>query len=124
MKKIPFGLLLVLILGGPSTRAAEAPLSEKDKIEALIKHVGNLKEGKFIRNGREYDAETAVTFLKRKWDSVKDEVTTAKDFIEKVASMSSTSGKPYEIKLKDGKTVKAGDYLKDELKRIEKAGKP
>jgi hypothetical protein len=42
------------------------------------------------------------------------------DFIEKVASVSSTSGKPYVIRFKDSHEVKCGDYLKEELKKLEK----
>jgi hypothetical protein len=94
-------------------------LSEKEKIEALIKHVEGLSDAVFIRNGSEYDAKTAAKFLRGKWDREPD-IKTAKEFIDKLASASSTSGKPYLIRFKDGKEVKSGDYLKAELARIEK----
>jgi len=45
---------------------------------------------------------------------------TAMDFIDKVASVSSTSGKPYVICIKGAREVKCGEYLKDELKKLEK----
>ena len=52
-------------------------------------------------------------------DSQEKEVKTATDFIEKVASISSTSGKPYVIRFKGKPDVKCGDYLKEELKKLE-----
>lgn len=96
-------------------------LTEKQKIEALIKHVEQIKDAKFVRNDTEYDAKTAATFLRRKWEANERDVKTAKDFIEKVASVSSTTGKPYMIRLKDGKEMKSGEYLLGELKKLEKS---
>ena len=97
-------------------------LSEKEKIEALIRTLEGLSDAKFIRNGSEYDSSSAATFLRRKWAAQSKTTATAQDFIQNVASGSGTSGKPYVIRLKDGKSVQCGDYLKGELKRIE-AGK-
>jgi len=42
------------------------------------------------------------------------------DFIDKVATVSGTSGKPYVIRFKDSREVKCGDYLTAELKKMEK----
>jgi hypothetical protein len=114
--------LLILGLLAPRVTAEPMsepkPMSETEKIEALIKHVEGLTEAKFVRNGREYDAKTAAKFLKAKWDSKKDEIKTAQDFIEKAASASSTSGKPYLIR-KDGKDIKSSEYLMAQLKKLE-----
>jgi hypothetical protein len=107
----------------PATERTPAPgLSEKEKIEALIKHVGALGDAVFIRNGSDYDAATAARFLRGKWEKDPD-VRTAKDFIARVASVSSTSGKAYLIRFKDGREVKSGEYLTKELEKIEK-GEP
>jgi hypothetical protein len=96
-----------------------SPPSEKEKIESLIRTVEGLKDARFIRNGSEYDSSSAAKFLRRKWESQAKEIATARDFIDKAASNSSASGKPYMIKFKEGKVVKCGDYLAGELKRIE-----
>jgi hypothetical protein len=100
--------------------AAEKTLGEKEKIEALIKHVANLKDARFVRNDTEYDAASAAEFLRRKWKWKASDISTARDFIEKIATVSSTSGKPYLIRFKDGKEVKSGEYLSSELKKLEK----
>lgn len=103
------------------TQAAEA-LSETAKINALISHVETLQDATFIRNGSDYSAKNAAKFLRGKWDANKNEIATAKDFIEKAATKSSTTGKPYLIKLKDSGETPCADYLTTQLIKIE-AGK-
>ena len=111
--------LLALTTALQRTSAAE-PLGEKQKIEALIKHVEALNDTKFVRNGVEYDAESAGKFLRAKWAANESEIKTAKDFIEKIASASSTTGMPYLIRPKDGKEIKSGEFLLAKLKKLEK----
>jgi len=114
-------LLLLVTTATPFTlRAAAKPATEKEKIEALIKNIENLQGATFIRNDSAYDAKSAATFLRRKWQAQGKDIKTATDFIEQVASMSGTSGKPYLIRFKDAREVKCGDYLKVELKKMAK----
>ncbi len=90
---------------------------EKGKIEGLIQHIEGLKDANFIRNGKEYDAKNAAKFLRGKWQSKEKEIKTAADFIDKAASVSSSTGKPYLIRFGDGREVKCGEYLKEQLKK-------
>ena len=107
-----FGLLLPFASIGQT-----APEPERQKIESLINHVGGLKDARFIRNGKEYDVATAVRFLRGKWKANDKEVKTARDFVDKVASASGTSGKPYRIRFKDGREIASRDFLLAELKK-------
>jgi hypothetical protein len=100
-------------------RAQNLSATEKQKIEALIKEVGDLKDAKFVRNGSTYEPATAVRFLRGKWDANKFEVKSAGDFVDKVASKSGTSGKPYLLRFKDGKEMTSREFLLAELKKIE-----
>ncbi len=54
---------------------------------------------RFQRNGSWHDATEARAHLQRKYDYLlkKDKVDTAEQFIERAASQSSMSGKPYRI---------------------------
>jgi hypothetical protein len=119
-------LVLVLVVGLLAfavfphfSSAQSAPAAEKQKIEALIKQVSELKDAKFVRNGSIYEPPTAVRFLRRKWEANDAQVTTARDFIDKVASVSGTSGKSYLIRFKDGRELKSRDFLLAELKKLE-----
>ena len=109
-----FGMLLPPVVAGQT-----APATERQKIESLIKQVGEIKDAKFIRNGSTYEVASAVRFLRSKWDANDSAVKTARDFIEKVASASGTSGKPYLIRFNDGREIKSRDYLLGELQKLE-----
>jgi hypothetical protein len=101
------------------TTAQSAPAAEKQKIEALIKQLGDLKDARVVRNGSAYEPATAARFLRSKWQANDTEVKTARDFVDKVASSSGTSGKPYLIRFKDGRELKSRDFLISELNKIE-----
>ncbi|SRR6266498_1861359 len=109
-----FGMLLPPVVAGQT-----APVAERQKIESLIKQVGDLKDAKFIRNGSTYEVSSAVRFLRGKWNANAAEVKSARDFIDKVASMSGTSGKPYLIRFNDGREIKSREYLLAELQKLE-----
>lgn len=107
------------LLGVGHLAAAPVPATEKQKIEALIHQVSDLKDATFIRNGSTYSSKSAATFLRRKWQANHSEVRTARDFIDKVASISGTSGRPYLIRFKDGKEIHSRDFLLAKLKNLE-----
>lgn len=103
-------------------KAAQAPLSEPEKIDRLIAYIGGLQGAKFIRNGTEYGTDEAVQHLQLKRRNAGDHVRTADDFIRECASYSSLSGKPYLIRFADGRTRTAEDVLREELGRINAGG--
>jgi len=109
-----FGMLLPTVVAGQT-----APAAERQKIESLIKQVGELKDAQFIRNGSTYEVSSAVRFLRGKWNANAAEVKSARDFIDKVASASGTSGKPYLIRFKDGRELTSREFLLAELQKIE-----
>ena len=118
--KFPLAATLFLALVLPTfVQAQTTALSEKEKIEALINLVSQLKTAKFIRNGWTYSADTAATFLRLKWQANDAIVKSARDFIDRIGSMSGTSGKPYLVRLKDGTEVHSREFLLGELKKLE-----
>lgn len=89
---------------------------EKKKIEFLICSVENLKGAIFIRNGSEYDGKKAAEHLRLKLKNAGGRVQTADDFIRLCASQSYITGKPYMIRLSDGKIMKSEKYFRGKLK--------
>ena len=122
-RKLKISFMLAIWIMGlmASSRllAQTAPPPEKAKIEALIHAVSELDQAKFIRNGAEYDVTVAVRFLRGKWKANDKEVKSAQDFIDKVASASGPSGKPYMIRFKDGREIPSRDFLIAELRKQE-----
>ena len=99
------------------TKSAAILTAEKQKIEHLIKTVA-ASDVIFIRNGEEYGATEAAEHLYNKWQQAGDEIKTLDDFIEKIASRSSASGKSYQIKLKTGEIVPAKTWMKEQAKNL------
>jgi hypothetical protein len=112
-------IVALVLVESQFTNAASAPGDETQKIEAMIQDVRDLKDATFIRNGSSYNSKSAAIFLRRKWQASHSEVTTARDFIDKVASFSGTSGKPYLIRFKDGKEIPSREFLLAKLKTLE-----
>jgi Family of unknown function (DUF5329) len=103
------------------TEASAQPnsaMSEKDKILRLIQVVEQ-SDITFIRNGDEHDAQEAAAHLRRKYDYAGSDIQTVDQFIENIASRSSSSNQPYQVKLKDGAIVNAEDWFRDRLKEIQ-----
>lgn len=98
--------------------AQSAPAPEKQKIEALIKRVGELRDVKFLRNGTTYGSTTAVLFLRAK-EANNAETRTVWEFIDKIASVSGSSGKPYLIRFQDGREINSRDFLIAELNKLD-----
>jgi len=99
------------------------PAAEEAKAQALLARVQTAQGAVFIRNGTEYGSANAAEFLRRK--CVKDwgKMANAREFINTCASQSSTSGKPYQIKLAGGIPQPSAQLLTQWLEEIERTGK-
>lgn len=101
---------------------AQAAMSalEAARVEQLLQYIESQPQARFVRNGRAYSNADAVRFLRAKLDKMGQHVTTAAQFIDEIASRSSTSGEAYLIRFPDGRTVTAAQFLGDELRRIDR----
>jgi hypothetical protein len=114
MKKILVVAFVILALFSGAVSAQDN--IEKNKIEFLISSIENLKGAIFIRNGSEYDGKAASEHLRMKLQNAGGRVQTADDFIKLCASRSYITGKPYMIRLSNGKTIKSEEYFREKLK--------
>jgi hypothetical protein len=134
MKKIRYPLLAAAVaaalLGAHPALAAGAPakpvasaahLSEAQKIQALIGSIEHLQGAVFIRKGTEHAAPEAAAHLRRKLDYAGKRIQTAEQFIDKLATGSSVSGKPYKIRFADGHTVDSAAFFHEQLRKLEAA---
>ncbi len=102
-----------------ATARAAPPPPEQARIERLIEFVETQNGIRFVRNGSRYSAQDAAKFLRGKYKKMGEHVGTAQQFIEQIASRSSTSGEVYRIRLADGREIAAARFLGDELKRMD-----
>ena len=103
-------------IGGPLI--VPSVLSEEQKITQLINYIEKL-DARFIRNGSEYTPVDAAKHLRMKREKAGKKIKTAKDFIDNIASKSSISGEPYQIKYANGLKLNVRDVLYYELKKVE-----
>jgi hypothetical protein len=111
--------ILVFFVVAVEAAAASRPAGEQAKIDWLLKEIGDSK-AVFIRNGKEYEADRAVSHLKTKLFFAGSRVQTARQFIVGVASHSEESGKPYEIRPPDGNQQRLETWLLERLAVYEK----
>ncbi|NRF66558.1 DUF5329 family protein [Aquincola sp. S2] len=114
-------LLGALISGLAGAAQAGPSAAEMARIERLLAMIGSRRDMRLVRNGQEHDTDTAVSFLRGKLKHYGDDIKTAEDFIERLASRSSTTGQLYWVRLADGRQIPAGDFLRIELARLDKA---
>jgi hypothetical protein len=105
--KLPPALLLVLALVLPALAAPES--ASEAEIQYLLEFVAT-SNCDFIRNGSRHDPAEAADHLRLKYNRGKQYATSAEQFIDRLASESSWTGKPYTVNC-EGRTEPAGDWL-------------
>ena len=78
----------------------------------------------FYRNGSWYDSKRAQAHLRDKYQmlAAADQISTAEDFIEKAATKSSLSGRPYEVRCGGGEALTSNQWLRKALARYRTYG--
>ena len=93
---------------------ADVPEDQKIEINHLLDFVKN-SPCTFIRNGSSYPGEKSVAHIQKKYDYYRDDIKNTEDFINYSATKSTMSGKYYTVVCPDNKTIKAKDWLLNEL---------
>jgi hypothetical protein len=111
--------LLALLFGTAALLAQATPsASEQKLIDGLILRVSQMSNVTFMRNGKPHGAAEAAKHMRAKYEHFKEELVTAEDFIDRCASRSEMTGKPYKVKLANGTEKEANAFLKGELRAM------
>lgn len=111
--------LKILLLVAMAAAFGVAHATEAE-IEQLLQFVGSSGCG-FERNGSLHAPDEAEAHLRRKLAATRGRVNDADTFIDRVASKSSWTGRPYRVTCADQKLL-ARDWLYNELRRIRDEG--
>lgn len=121
-------LAVAFLSASVAAHADDRSTAESARIDYLLAVVASLHDAQFIRNGTAYDSAAAVGHMRLKLSAAGSRVRTAEDFIRSCASVSSVSGRPYEIRFADGRVVRSDDFLRQKLlefdRQNERPGKP
>ena len=105
---VAFALLICLL--PPGARADAAPA----EIDYLLNTIGS-SDCTFIRNGKRHNAQDAEAHLRIKYRRGKRYAPTSEKFIERLASKSSLSNKPYHIECESEERLAFGQWLMQRL---------
>lgn len=99
--------------------AALVAASPRAEVDALLTRLAQ-SECRFQRNGKWYGSQKAREHLERKLAYLERRGTleSAEQFIEKVASGSSTSGEPYLVQCAKAGAETSAEWLKGQLKAL------
>jgi hypothetical protein len=106
--------ILTLLLLTATSLATETAETE---ITYLLNAIGN-SGCAFVRNGKDYSATDAQDHLAMKYRRGKKYASTAEEFIERLASKSSWTGKPYQILCPGVPASNSGEWLTSQLEAL------
>lgn len=109
-RKIRIVISVMIWLLSSSTMAG----NPETEIQHLLESVGQ-SNCIFVRNGESHAATEAESHLRMKYRRGKFWVDNSEQFIERIASKSSWSGKPYFIECPDSNRQSSGDWLLEKL---------
>jgi len=99
-------------------RSAAEKATEREKIDGLLERMA-ASDATFIREGIDYDGAHAAAHLRDKYTIARDQVGTLDEFIERIGSRSSTTGRPYYVRFSDGTTIDAEAWLRQQARFLE-----
>ena len=111
-----FSAVVVAALTGLPAARADTPVKVQNEVSFLLGYITG-SGCEFYRNGDWYNARKAVAHLRDKYKYLNDRnlVSTTEQFIERAASESSFSGKPYQIRCSGGAAVTSQQWLSEKL---------
>jgi hypothetical protein len=115
--------ILLLLCAWPLTALRAGPASlMQGEVDYLLSYV-ETSGCSFYRNGSWYDGSQAKAHLRTKYDYLvaRHLIASADEFIDKGASSSSFSGKPYKIKCGTSAEVASGLWFHEALRRMRAA---
>jgi Family of unknown function (DUF5329) len=118
MKTIVFPILMML---STYCQGGELSASTSQEITHLIAYLEN-SGCQFNRNGSWHEAKDASAHINKKYRYLleKNLVSSAETFIDRAASESSISGKPYQVKCNGSEPVESASWFKAELANYRK----
>ena len=119
LKPLRHAVFIAMLLTASQLYAVSLTPAARGEIEDLLSRLGT-SDCKFKRNGSWHTSEKAQAHLHRKLDYLvdRDAVASAEQFIERAASKSSKSGKPYQVQCSNQAPVSSSQWLHTELNAL------
>jgi Family of unknown function (DUF5329) len=111
--------LMIAVLWWPPATLAQTPVAVQNEVNFLLGYIAG-SGCEFYRNGTWYKSQKAHSHLRDKFNYLveKNLADTTEHVIERAASESSFSGKPYQIRCADGVAVNSQQWLREKLVQL------
>ena len=118
MRWISNTFIFLIVLASAAYAADSRDMMEKE-IQHLFDHLQK-SPCEFNRNGKWYTAEEAAAHIQQKYQYLlkKGLIDSTEQFIDRAASESSLSGKPYMVRCGASEPIKSSDWFHNELRRF------
>jgi Family of unknown function (DUF5329) len=112
------GVFLIGLGVGPFAATGESPTVAQIEVDYLLSAIAS-SGCEFFRNGEWFDSKKASAHLRDKYTALNalGGLVTATEFIEKAATKSSMSGRPYLIRCAGSEPVPTNQWLHEALER-------
>ena len=107
-------IMTISLLISLFTFVASAQTNTEVEVQHLLQYIGNAG-CTFTRNGTDHTPEEAQQHILRKYNYVKNKVSTTEQVIKYAATESSFTGKPYAITCPGQEAVPSSQWLTEEL---------
>ena len=107
-------ILLFLIVGLWALPVVGANNDWQEEVAHLLDYIAE-SNCSFIRNDKVYDADQARDHINKKYEYVKNRISSAEQFIAYAATKSSMTGKKYQVTC-GGTTILSNEWLEEELR--------
>lgn len=94
------------------TAMAEPSAAERARIEKLLDALAQDQVHQFERGTSRYSGAEAARFLRAKWQAKGADITSAEQFVDQIATRSSTTGQPYRVCTAPDRCVPAAEHLR------------
>ena len=105
-----FAVLLLTSLAASADGPGQPSENIESAIQFLLKHVAD-SGLTFIRNSERHASFDAAEHMNSKYEYFRGKIKTPEDFIQRCASKSLMSGKPYLVVLENGEEVRTDAWL-------------
>jgi hypothetical protein len=111
-------ILRLLLIACLTLVPALAVAGGHDEIEALLDRVAAARGVTFIRNGTAHDGPEAAAHLRRKLVAARGRIRTPEQLIEHLGTRSSLTGRPYRVRLANGREIDSAVWLHGLLREV------
>ncbi len=112
--------IILLFVAQTAASSADVPNGQRHEVAYLLNFIAH-SDCIINRNGSQYNGHEALAHIQKKYAYFRDDITNTEAFIERSASKSTFSSKPYTVRCGNKQVITTRQWLLDELAAYRKS---